>query len=88
MVLGQFFCRFTGSAAQTHCAWHPQLVSNKFLEKEIFAGTNFRELAFDRKNRKNFCLAKISRHTVPVVMCMQPLDHMPYTALHFCAIRR
>ena len=34
------------------------------LEKEIFAGTNFRELAFDRENRENFCLAKISRYTV------------------------
>ena len=53
MVLGQFFCRFTGSAAQlehTACARRhgPQLVSKKFLEEEIFAGTNFRELAFDR----------------------------------------
>ena len=66
MVLGQIFCRFTGSAAQTHCAWRPQLVSKKFLEEEIFAGTNFRELAFDRENRENFCLAKISRYTVPV----------------------
>ena len=64
MVLGQFFCRFTGSAAQTHCARRPQLVSKKFLEKEIFAGTNFRELAFDRENRENVCLAKISRYTV------------------------
>ena len=65
MVLGQFFCRFTGSAAQlehTACARHhgPQLVSKKFLEEEIFAGTNFRELAFDRENRENFCLAKTS----------------------------
>ena len=64
MVLGQFFCRFTGSAAQlehTACARRhgPQLVSKKFLEEEIFAGTNFRELAFDRENRENFCLAKI-----------------------------
>ena len=69
MVLGQFFCRFTGSAAQlehTACARRhgPQLVSKKFLEEEIFAGTNFRELAFDRENRENFCLAKISRYTV------------------------
>ena len=64
MVLGQIFCRFTGSAAQTHCARRPQLVSKKFLEEEIFAGTNFRELAFDRENRENFCLAKISRYTV------------------------
>ena len=64
MVLGQFFCRFTGSAPQTHCARRPQLVSNKILEEEIFAGTNFRELAFDRENRENFCLAKISRYTV------------------------
>ena len=55
MVLGQFFCRFTGSAAQlehTACARRhgPQLISKKFLEQEIFAGTNFRELAFDREN--------------------------------------
>ena len=64
MVLREFFCRFTGSAALTHCARRPQLVSKKFLEEEIFAGTNFRELAFDRENRKNFSLAKISRYTV------------------------
>ena len=54
MVLGQMFCRFTGSVAQTHCARRPQLVSKKFLEEEIFAGTNFRELAFDRENREKF----------------------------------
>ena len=35
MVLGQFFCQFTGSAAQTHCARRPQPVSKKFLEEEI-----------------------------------------------------
>ena len=69
MVLGQFSCRFTRSAAQLEhsaCARRrgPQLVSKKFLEEEIFAGTNFRELAFDRENRENFCLAKISRYTV------------------------
>ena len=64
IVLGQFFCQFTGSEAQTHCARRPQLVSKKFLEEEIFARTNFRELAFDRENRENFCLAKISRYTV------------------------
>ena len=47
------------------CSAHgPQLVSKKLLEEEIFAGTNFRELAFDRENRENFCLAKISRYTV------------------------
>ena len=61
MVLGQFSCRFTGSAAQLEhsvCARRhgPQLVSKKFLEEEIFAGTNFRELAFDRENRENFPL--------------------------------
>ena len=75
MVLGQFFCRFTGSAAQlehTACARRhgPQLVSKKFLEEEIFAGTNFRELAFDRENRENFCLAKISRYTVPILFSL------------------
>ena len=64
MVLRQIFCRFTGSAAQTHCARRPQLVSKKFMEEEIFAGTNFRELAFDRENHENFCLTKISRYTV------------------------
>ena len=57
MVLGQFFCRFTGSAAQlerTACARRhgPQLVSKKFLEEEIFAGTNFRELAKNSASRK------------------------------------
>ena len=62
--IGQFFCRFTGSVAQTHCARRPRLVSKKFLEEEIFAETNFRELAFDRENRENLCLAKISRYTV------------------------
>ena len=66
MVLREFFCRFTGYAALTHCARRPQLVSKKFLEEEIFAGTNFREVAFDRENRENFCLAKISRDTVHV----------------------
>ena len=68
MVLGQFFCRFTGSVAQTHCARHPQLISEKFLEEEIFAGTNFHELAFDRENCENFCLAEISRYTVYVIV--------------------
>ena len=64
MVLGQFFCRFTGSEAQTHCARRPQLVSNKFLEEEIFAGTNFRELAFDHENRENFPLYGIQVNTL------------------------
>ena len=63
MVL-QFFCQFTGSEAQTHCAQRPQLVSIKFVEEEIFAGTNFRELAFDRENREHFCLTKISCYMV------------------------
>ena len=53
-----------GSAALTHCARRPRPVSEKFLEEEILAGTNFRELAFDRENRENFCFAKISRYTV------------------------
>ena len=74
MVLGQIFCRFTGSAAQTHCARRPQLVSKKFLEEEIFAGTNFRELAFDREN---FCLAKISRYTVLVTFRYGVAEHYP-----------
>ena len=56
MVLRQIFYRFTGSAPQTHCARRPQLVSKNFLEEEIFAGTNFRELAFDRENCENFPL--------------------------------
>ena len=54
----QIFCWFTGSAAQTHCVWLPKLVSIKFLEEEIFTGTNFHELAFDRKNREIFALQK------------------------------
>ena len=74
MVLGEFFCRFTGSAAQTNCARRPQLVSKKFSREQIFVGTNFRELAFDRENRENFCLAKISRYTVFKQM----------SPLHFC----
>ena len=49
---------------QTHCGRRLQLVSKKFLEEEIFTGTNFRELTFDRENHGNFCLAKISRYTV------------------------
>ena len=42
--------------------------ARNFVEEEIFAGTNFRELAFDRENRENFCLAKISRYTVSTVV--------------------
>ena len=77
MVLGQIFCRFTGSAAQTHCARRPQLVSKKFWEEEIFAGTNFCELAFDRENRENFCLAKISLNTV----CLRHLESFKFCLL-------
>ena len=51
MVLGEFFYQFTGSAAQTHCGWRPQLVS-----KKIFGGKNFCELVFDRENCENFPL--------------------------------
>ena len=47
-----------------HTARLPQVISKKFLEEEIFAGTNFRELAFDGENRENFCLAKMSRYMV------------------------
>ena len=36
----------------------------KFSREQIFAGTNFRKLAFDCENRENFCLMKISRYTV------------------------
>ena len=75
----QIFCRFTGSAAQTHCARCLQLVSKKFLKEEIFTGTNFRELAFDREI---FYLAKFpairgiyiavpSTYTGMHLMCMQ-----------------
>ena len=83
MVVGQFFCPFTGSAAQlehTACAQRhsPQLVSKKFLEEEIFVGTNFRELAFHRENRENFCLAKISRYTVEWVNDrISPFENKP-----------
>ena len=41
------FCQFTESAARRNCA---QLVSKKCLEEEIFVGTNFCKLAFDREN--------------------------------------
>ena len=44
---------------------YTQLFSKKFLEEKISAGTNFHELEFDHDNRENFCLAKISRYTVP-----------------------
>ena len=36
----------------------------KIYGEKIFAGTNFRDLAFDRENHENFCLTKISRYTV------------------------
>ena len=49
------------------CSAHgPQLISKKCLEEEIFTGTNFRELAFDRENRENFPLYGISsRRGIP-----------------------
>ena len=34
------------------------------MEKEIFMGTNFRELVLDCENRENFCLVKIFRYTL------------------------
>ena len=64
MALQQIFCQFTGSAAQKFLGF---LVSKKFLEEKIFAGTNFCELAFDHENCENFCLVKISRYTVVYV---------------------
>ena len=60
MVLGQFFCRFTGSAAQTHCARRPQLG-----QQEIFGGRNFHELAFDRENCETFCLRGFRVRVLP-----------------------
>ena len=57
-------------SAQTHCARRPQPVSKKFMEEEIFAGTNFRELAFDHENLESFCLAKISCY---MVACFRPI---------------
>ena len=59
------FCRFTGSAALRHCA--RLVVSKKFVEEKIFAGTNFCELVFDCENHENFCLTIISWYTVTVV---------------------
>ena len=56
MFLRQIFCQFTGSAAQTHCARRPQLVSKKFWRKKF--SRNF------HAHRKNFCLSKISHYTV------------------------
>ena len=40
----------------------------KIFEEEIFVGTNFRDLAFDRENRENFCLPKMSRYMVVMFM--------------------
>ena len=34
-------------------------------QAKIFGGRNFHDLAFDRKNRENFYLVKISRYMVP-----------------------
>jgi len=77
MVLRQIFCRFTGSAAQTHGARLPQLVNKKFIEEEIFAGTIFPELAFDRENHENFCLAKISRYTAYTLRAQPNAQQFP-----------
>ena len=33
-------------------------------QQDVFGGRNFRKLTFDRENRENFCLAKISCYTV------------------------
>ena len=44
MVLGQFFCRFTGSVAQTHCARQ----ASSAHQWEIFGGRNFRGNKFSR----------------------------------------
>ena len=38
----------------------------KIFGEEVFAGTNFCDLAFDHENHENFCFAKISRYTVLV----------------------
>ena len=77
MVLREFFCRFTGPAALPHCARHPQFVSKKFLEEEIFAGTNFCELAFDRENRKKF----LPRENFPLYTVCWSLS---YVAKFYC----
>ena len=61
-----FFLSIYWICSSNNSAQRSQVISKKFLEEEIFAGTNFRELAFDCENRENFCLAKISRYTVTV----------------------
>ena len=48
-----------------------------------FAGTNFRELAFDRENRENFYLAKISRYTVNHLTSNENVGSMGCTELLF-----
>ena len=77
MVLRQMFCRFTGSAAQTHCGRRPQFVSTK-----IFGGRNFRGNKFSRagvwsRKSRNFYLAKIFRYTA--LLSVHITQHIHYT---------
>ena len=85
MVLELFFCQFTRSAAQTHCARRarrPQLISKKFLEEEIFTGTSFRELAFDRKNRKKFLPHENFPLYRPYLLCRRGFVAISKSFLH------
>ena len=66
---GKNFCDFSclGSQACTATLKRSQK-ANTLIGKEIFAGTNFCDWAFDRENRENFCLAKISHYTVTMIV--------------------
>ena len=54
----------------------------KIFRKEIFAGINFCDLAFDRENRENLCLAKTSRYTVSTSFYVL---YIKYTYTHIYA---
>ena len=49
-------------------------------QAKIFVGGNFYDLAFDRENRENFCLAKISHYTV----CQLKAYHTSLAAASLC----
>ena len=63
-------------------AWLPQLVvSKKFLEEKFFT-RNFRKPVFERENRENFCLAKIS-HLNPFSYQLEYLHGYEVTVFHY-----
>ena len=64
--IGQFLSSYWICGSKTLYLVSSTHQQEKILEEEIFTGTNFRELVFDRKSCENFCLAKISCYTVYV----------------------